>query len=129
MYGVYDFVDRNQHRANLSIIDFLEKNIMPTSLDDDKKLWDLASPIAQAHKDRPPFMVIHGELDTLSFVEDAKYFVKALRETSNVPCVYTELPTTQHAFDIFYSPRCVHSINAMHTFAEYVYSDYLKQKD
>jgi acetyl esterase/lipase len=129
MYGVYDFADRNGHRSELPMIDFLEKNVMPEMLSANPAFWDLASPIAQAHADRPPFMVVHGELDTLSFVEDAKYFVKALRETSDVPCVYTELPTTQHAFDIFYSPRCIHTINAMHTFAEYVYSEYLTDEE
>jgi len=127
MYGVYDFIDRNNHREDLPIGEFLEKNIMPKPLAQDRALWELASPIAQAHNERPPFMVVHGELDTLSFVEDAKYFVKALRETSEQPCVYTELPNAQHAFDIFYSPRCIHTVKAMHVFAEWVYSRYLKQ--
>lgn len=128
MYGVYDFVDRNQHRSELPIIDFLEKQVMPKPLSQDREMWDLASPVAQVHEDRPPFMVVHGELDTLSFVEDAKYFVKALRETSPAPCVYTELPTTQHAMEIFWSPRCINTVRAMHTFAEYLYSQYLAEK-
>ena len=128
MYGVYDFSDRNGHRTDMPMIDFLEDKVMPYSMDEDPDIWELASPIAQTHADRPPFMVIHGELDTLSFVDDARHFVKALQETSDAPCVYTELPQTQHAFEIFYSPRCIHAIYAMHTFAEYVYSDYLTKK-
>lgn len=129
MYGVYDFVDRNHHRGDLPVTEFLEKNIMPKPLSEDSAMWDLASPIAQTHNERPPFMVVHGELDTLSFAEDAKYFVKALRESSTAPCVYTELPNTQHAFDIFYSPRCVNTVNAIHTFAEVVYSGYLEKQN
>lgn len=127
MYGVYDFADRNHHRTDMPMIDFLENKVMPCSIDENPELWDLASPTAQAHTKRPPFMVIHGELDTLSFVDDARFFVKALQNNCDVPCVYTELTQTQHAFDIFYSPRCLHSITAMHTFAEYIYSCYLSK--
>lgn len=125
MYGVYDFIDRNQHRSDIPLTGFLEDYIMPHKHQEGDELWELASPIAQTHEDRPPFMVLHGELDTLSFVEDARFFVKALRETSNKACIYTELAQTQHAFDIFYSPHCIHSVKAMHTFSEYVYSQYL----
>lgn len=127
MYGVYDFTDRNDYRSDMSIVEFLESKIMPTKLADDPQLWDIASPIAQCETERPPFMVTHGENDTLSFVEDARYFVKELRRTSDVPCVYTEVPTAQHAFDIFYSPRSINTVEAMHSFAEWVYSQYLKK--
>ncbi|NRA42263.1 MAG: alpha/beta hydrolase [Pseudomonadales bacterium] len=126
MYGVYDLTDSNQHRADLPVQDFLEQRIMPTKLDDDADFWRLMSPTLQVHADAPPFMVTHGQLDTLSFVEDAQYFAKALRKSSNQPCVYTELEQTQHAFDIFNSPRCLQTVDAMHTFSEWVYSRYLK---
>lgn len=126
MYGVYDFVDRQQHRSAFSLEGFLEKTVMPESLSANPALWDLASPVAQVQADRPPFMVFHGELDTLSFVEDARFFVRNLKSSSEQTCVYVELPITQHAFDIFYSPRCVEAVDAMHRFAEHTYSQYLK---
>lgn len=128
MYGVYDFVDRQQHRTEYSIEEFLEKTVMPESLSANPALWDLASPVAQIHAESPPFLVFHGELDTLSFVEDARYFVRQLKSSSQQSCVYIELPTTQHAFDIFYSPRCIEAVDAMHRFAEYTYSQYLKSQ-
>ncbi|NRB42028.1 MAG: alpha/beta hydrolase [Pseudomonadales bacterium] len=126
MYGVYDFSDRNDLRHGMPMTGYLQDYVMPHAYQADDSLWEIASPIAQVHADRPPFMVIHGELDSLSFVEDAQFFVKALQESSDKPCVYTQLEKTQHAFDIFYSPRCIHSIHAMHTFAEHTYSQYLK---
>ncbi len=125
MYGVYDFVDRNDLRFGLPMKDFLEKTVMPTSPQADEALWDIASPIAQIHKDSPPFFILHGEYDTLAFVEEARVFAEQLNTNSENLCLFTELPQTQHAFDIFYSPRCVHSIRAMHCFAEVVYSRYL----
>lgn len=126
MYGVYDFADRHQHRTQFSMQGFLEKTVMPETLEANPKLWDLASPTALVNGKRPPFFVIHGELDTLSFVEDARYFVRQLKEDgSNETAAYAELKAAQHAFDIFYSPRCIAAVNAMHHFAEYVYSQYL----
>jgi acetyl esterase/lipase len=127
VYGVYDFKDRNHHRDDLPMKDFLADKVMPSKEEEDPEFWDLMSPTAQSHAERPPFMVSHGELDTLSFVEDAKYFVKALRNDSDVPCVYTELEGAQHAYDIFYSPRCIYTVQAMHSFCEYLYSQYLKK--
>lgn len=128
MYGVYDFADRHQHRTQFSMQGFLEKMVMPETLEANPKLWDIASPTTLCHAERPPFFVVHGELDTLSFVEDARYFVQQLKaDGSQQVTVYCELKTTQHAFDIFYSPRCIAAVNAIHHFAEYIYSDYLKQ--
>ena len=128
MYGVYDFKDRNNHRSDMPIIPFLEKTVMPERLEDSPELWDIASPIAQVHDTRPPFMVTHGELDTLSFIEDSNYFVNALKESSESICVYSKLSNAQHAYDIFYSPRCIYTIEAVHHFCEFIYSDYLKQQ-
>ncbi|HEY9034424.1 MAG TPA: alpha/beta hydrolase [Pseudomonadales bacterium] len=125
MYGVYDFADRHQHRADMPMIDFLQDYVMPDSLADNPELWDIASPVAQVQAERPPFMVIHGELDTLAFVEDARHFAAAMKAAGDAPLAWAELSQAQHAFDIFWSPRCVHSVNAMHRFAEWVYSRHL----
>ncbi len=128
IYGVYDFLDRNRTREDMPIKDFLADKIMQCPPEGHEEIWDIASPMAQVDEDAPPFMVTHGQLDTLAFVEEAQYFAKELRLKSKQPCVYTELEETQHAYDIFYSPRCIHTVNAMHTFSEYVYSQYLKDK-
>jgi dipeptidyl aminopeptidase/acylaminoacyl peptidase len=49
--------------------------------------------------------VIHGKGDTLAWVEDARYFVDALRAVSHNAVLYAELPYTQHAFDVMYTVR------------------------
>jgi acetyl esterase/lipase len=125
MYGVFDFIDRNKTREDMPITQFLADKVMQCQPDKEQELWDIASPIAQVHEQAPPFMITHGQLDTLAFVEEAQYFAKALRLTSQQPCVYTELEETQHAFDIFHSPRSLHTVDAMHLFCEWAYSQYL----
>ena len=127
-YGVYDFIDRNGVRANMDSSKFYANYIMPCPPAEDPQLWDLASPITQVNSDAPPFMVVHGDFDSLSYVEEGRHFNEALNNTSKNPLVYVELPGTQHAFEFMHSPRTEHAINATQQFLEIVYSDYLNQK-
>ena len=69
---------------------------------------------------------MHGELDTLAFIEEAKVFANKASDTSSQACIFIEIPMAQHAFDLFYSPHCIESIKTMHIFAEIQYSLYLK---
>ena len=57
-----------------------------------------------------PWMILQGDSDTLTPVNGAREFAKALREASDHIVVYGELPKAQHAFDIFYSPRAIAAV-------------------
>ena len=59
---------------------------------------------------------MHGALDTIAIVEDARDFVAALRAVSTRPVVSAELPGGQHNFDLFHSIRCEAVIDAVETF-------------
>jgi acetyl esterase/lipase len=124
-YGVYDFLDRHNTRGDGDITKFLSDYVMPGLPDEHPALWELASPLSQVHEHAPPFMIIHGEYDTLSFVEEARHFTKAMRDCSKQAVVYAELEGAQHAFEIFHSPRTEYTINAVQCFLEYNYSQYL----
>lgn len=124
-YGVYDLLDRHNTRGNAEIVPFLTKYVMPSPPEEDSHLWELCSPIAQVHQNSPPFFIIHGEFDTLAFVEEARLFTKALRDVSKSSVTYAELEDTQHAFEIFHSVRTEHVINAVQSYCEYQYSRYL----
>lgn len=115
MYGVYDFRNRDgSGREDMK--DMLTKAVMKVSEAEAPDTWDQASPVAQISPDAPPFMVIHGENDSLVPVEQARSFVAALRQESSKPVVYAELPGTQHAFDVFWSVRAIHTVRAMGRF-------------
>src|SRR5262249_31399656 len=64
-----------------------------------------ASPIALVRPDAPPFFVVHGTLDTLVPVNEARRFVAALRGVSQEPVAYAEIGGAQHALELFPSPR------------------------
>lgn len=119
-YGIYDFADRENVRAQSAMVPFLEKYVMPMPLAKDPDFWDQASPVCHVSENAPPFMAIHGDQDLLAFVEDARLFVTALRTVSKQPVVYAEVPYAQHAFDIFHSERSAQAVNAVTQFLEWV---------
>lgn len=73
------------------------------------------------HAEAPPFFVIHGTLDTLVLVDDARHFAAQLAKTSREPVLYAELPGTQHSFDLFHSLRFHAVTDAVETFVGLVH--------
>ena len=120
-YGVYDFLVRyNQHPNREVYQQFLKGKVMYESLEENPDLWDLASPVAQVHGDAPPFMVLHGSLDSLAAVKDGQIFAEKLKEVSEQPVVYAELPGAEHAWETIHSLRTEHTIDGVHRFLEWV---------
>jgi acetyl esterase/lipase len=81
-----------------------------------------SSPLAYARADAPPFLVAHGDQDTIVLVEDARRFVQGLRQSSSNPVVYAELPGAQHVFDLFHSLRFETVVDAIEAFAAWARS-------
>ena len=117
-YGVYDLQDRARIRGSASMTPFLAKQIFKATPDENPSLWDAMSPITRVSDSAPPFLVIQGTHDTLVFVEEAREFVRALREKSRASVAYLEMTGAQHAFDMFHSPRSAHAVRAAASFLE-----------
>jgi acetyl esterase/lipase len=81
-----------------------------------------SAPLAYARADAPPFLVAHGDKDTIVLVEDARRFVQGLRQSSSNPVVYAELPGAQHVFDVFHSLRFETVVDAIEAFAAWARS-------
>ena len=105
VYAVYDFTNRLGTMLEHFHTQMLEPLIMKAFFRKEPDKFHRASPIDRVHRDAPPFLIIHGDRDTLAPVEDAQLFTETLRATSCSPVLYTELRGAQHAFDIFASPR------------------------
>lgn len=113
-YGVYDFAGSTGLTNAIGMRDaFLGPRVMQTTWQDAPDVYEAASPILRITPDAPDFFVIHGELDTLVAVEQARLFVAELRRTSEKSVVFAELPGTQHAFDVFHSIRSGHAVRAV----------------
>jgi acetyl esterase/lipase len=66
--------------------------------------------------DGPPFLIIHGDRDTLAPLADARLFARELAAVSRAPVALAELRGAQHAFDLFVSPRSIPVIEAVERF-------------
>jgi acetyl esterase/lipase len=104
-YGVYDFTNRNGAWPPETIPWFIARVVMKADPAYAPEAYRAASPLDRVHAEAPPFFVIHGTLDVLAPVEDARDFVERLRAVSEQPVYYLELRGAQHAFETFASIR------------------------
>lgn len=118
-YGVYDFTN-HEGTGRADMERFLARVVMKSSLGEDRRGWEAASPLFRVNADAPPFFVVHGRNDSLVPVRQARAFVDRLRAVSRNPVVYAELPGAQHAFDVFASIRTRHVVGGIQWFLEYV---------
>lgn len=126
-YGVYDWTNRDQNPDD-DVRDILEKHVIKRPFDEAREVFDEASPMSYVRPDAPPFFCLHGTLDTLVPVNQARKFVERLRATSREPVAYAEFPGAQHAFDIFSSPRANACAEAVERFLGVVYGDYRRAR-
>jgi acetyl esterase/lipase len=120
-YGVYDFAGTSGERASAVRLKLLARYVVgkdPVEFVDD---YIAASPLDRISEKAPPFFVIHGERDTIVPVQEAREFVRRLREVSPNPVAYAELSGAQHAFDIFPSIRSAHVVRGVERFLEWTY--------
>lgn len=122
-YGVYDFLNRDG-TSRTDMESMLGSWVFAEDFTTDPDAWDRASSMSRVHGDAPPFFVIHGTNDALAPVEQARSFVDLLRKESSKPVVFAELPATQHAFEIFWSPRTIAAVDAVARFCALVRSEH-----
>lgn len=90
------------------------------SLRDDDEPQPPSTPLAYDATNAPPFLVVHGDNDTYTFLEGARAFVDHLRRTATNPVVFAELRGAQHSFDLFHSVRYEAVVDAVEAFAAWV---------
>ena len=99
IYGRYDWEDRSTPtRKNFQA--FLERVVVRRSQFRHPEIYAAASPLARVHADAPPFLLMHGERDTIIPVDEARRFHSALGAVSRNPVEYSEVPRAGHAFDL-----------------------------
>jgi acetyl esterase/lipase len=99
LYGRYDWMDRSTPERD-DFVRFLERIVVRQPIDGRPGVFRDASPIARVHADAPPFLVIHGGVDSVIPVAQAHAFVQRLRTASRSPVAYLELPGAGHGFDL-----------------------------
>ena len=120
IYGRYDWEDRST-RERAQFVEFLERVVVKRTIARHPEVFRDASPIARAHRNAPPFMVIHGSKDNVIPVEQARSFVERMRATSHSMVGYLELPGAGHGFDLIDGERAGVAAHATSLFLNQVY--------
>jgi acetyl esterase/lipase len=116
-YGIYDFTPNGAFGSDRELYRrFLEPIVMKSFVADEPERYVDASPLHHVHPGVPPFLVIHGDRDTLAPVEDARAFVERMRQVSKEPVLYAEMRGAQHAFEVFPSVRTARVIEGVERF-------------
>jgi len=123
-YAIYDFTNRLGTHPRAFLKGLLEPHVMKAFFSEEPERFAEASPLDRIHPGAPPFLIIHGDRDTLAPLADARLFVERLRAVSKAPVVYAELRGAQHAFDIFVSPRSAPVIEGVERFLAATYAAY-----
>jgi acetyl esterase/lipase len=128
LYGIYDLtgelleeLSRTHRRHKAGMLRYLETLVVKQKLKEGRPVFEKGSPLLRAREDAPPFFVIHGAMDTLALVHEARAFADRLRRTSREPVVYAELPRAQHAFDQFLSIRTIYTVRAIARFGDWAF--------
>jgi len=121
-YGVYDFSNAFDLHINSGLLQALEKSIIGKPLIGNEDLYRKASPMHRIRPEAPPFFVIHGSLDSLVSLQEARKFVELLREKSHSHVAYLDLPGAQHAFDLFATPRADWAMRTVMLYANFIYA-------
>jgi acetyl esterase/lipase len=121
-YAIFDFTNRLGTHPRGFFTQVLEPWVMKAFFSEEPERFRAASPLDHLHAGAPPFLVIHGDRDTLAPLADARLFVEELSRVSKSPVVYAELRGAQHAFDIFVSPRSVPVIEGVERFLSAIHA-------
>lgn len=121
-YGVYDFLNsQNQRSTGESLSQWISAKVLKQTRAEAPELWKQASPLYWVHKDAPPFLIIHGEADTLVPVGESQTLYNALHVTSEQAVAYAEIPDAQHAFEIGISLRTQIVVNQLCVYLDELY--------
>lgn len=104
-YGIYDLLDTQKLQLSMGLEIILRKNIIKQTKQQNPDVYRLMSPLAHINADAPPFMLVHGDKDSLTSLGEAQYFASELDAVSTQTVDFAEVPGAQHAFDIFSSLR------------------------
>jgi acetyl esterase/lipase len=115
-YGVYDFTDPDTLYSP-GIRDWLLPEVVfKRTLAEAPELYRAASPFHRVHAGAPPFLVFHGDEDSLVPIGEARAFVDRLAAVSRNPVRLVELPGAEHAFDLFPSLRTARVVEGIERF-------------
>ena len=98
-------LDTQKLQLSMGLEIILRKNIIKQTKQQNPDVYRLMSPLAHINADAPPFMLVHGDKDSLTSLGEAQYFASELDAVSPQTVDFAEVPGDQHAGESFSSLR------------------------
>ncbi|KAF9410293.1 hypothetical protein BGZ94_001712 [Podila epigama] len=114
--SVMDLVDAKNncnHDSRARFISAVAKRPGSSESAENLKFLTEHSPIFRIKESGVPFLVIHGDIDTLTPVQNVRAFVAEYRNTCKAPISYLEIPGGHHCFHLLSSPRSWYTVIAV----------------
>lgn len=114
-YGIYDMLNRNGARDDWP---FIARDVLKADPVHEVERFRAASPIDLVSHEAPPFLVVHGDADSLVPIAESEHFVDALREDSTSSVSFLAVPGATHAFDAVPSLRTQNVVSGVAAWLE-----------
>ena len=127
-YGVFDLTNRLGLHNPEFFSTLLGPLVIKAFPDTQAERFAAASPRDHAGRGTMPWLIIHGDADSLAPVAEARDFVAALRGNGNPLVGYAEFPGGLHGFDIWYCHRALATVDLTARFLNTVYGRSRKEQ-
>jgi acetyl esterase/lipase len=94
----------------------------------DPALWESASPVRAAAPGYPPFLILHGDADTLVRPGESRRLAAALQAQGPGPVGLAEIPGATHGFDAVHSLRAERAVDGIQVLLERLWARHLSRK-
>jgi acetyl esterase/lipase len=115
IYGVYDLLDRNGIRDFWPIV---TEMLIKADPDTERGKFHDGSPIDHVDASSPPFLIVHGDHDSLVPIAESVHFAEALAAVSRRPALLATIPGATHGFDVVRSLRTQQLVAGIAAFLE-----------
>ena len=115
LYGVHDLLDRTGRQPKWP---YLARYVLKADPAADPALWERASPVRSAAPGHPPFLIIHGDADTLVRPGESRRLAAALRAQGTGAVGLAEIPGATHGFDALHSVRAERAVDGIQLFLD-----------
>ncbi|KZY30711.1 MULTISPECIES: alpha/beta hydrolase [unclassified Oleiphilus] len=126
-YGIYDLMNEQNLQLTVGLDIIMRKNIIKQTKQENTEIYRHMSPINHINEAAPPFLIIHGDKDSLTSLGEAQYFASRLDEVSKQSVEFAEIAGAQHAFDVFSSLRSDYVLLGVAERLEQWHRDFLKK--
>ncbi|WP_231882974.1 prolyl oligopeptidase family serine peptidase, partial [Oleiphilus sp. HI0132] len=126
-YGIYDLMNEQNLQLTVGLDIIMRKNIIKQTKQENTEIYRHMSPINHINEAAPPFLIIHGDKDSLTSLGEAQYFASRLDEVSKQSVEFAEIGGAQHAFDVFSSLRSDYVLLGVAERLEQWHRDFLKK--